>query len=241
MKLEFQLPQYELTIPSTQEKITVRPFVVREEKLLLIAAETKDTQEVIKTTKQVIKNCILTEGVDIDKLPFFDIDYLYIALRAKSIGDSVEITYTCNNDIDENTKCGTEFPATIDLANVAVISKNLPMSVTITGQTKVLMKFPTYATMKTIEDAPTNIDKKVSLIASCIKTIHVGEKVFTPGKDFTPGELKDFVESMTQQAFKKLEEFIDNLPTFVVTAEAVCPKCKYHHKISYDNFDTFFF
>ena len=88
-----ETPTYDLKIPSTGQEITIRPFLVKEEKLLLIALESKDDIEIINTTKQIIKNCILTEGVDLDKLPFFDIDYIFIALRAKSIGENIEVNF----------------------------------------------------------------------------------------------------------------------------------------------------
>lgn len=241
MTLMFEVPEYYIKLPCSGKEIKVRPFLVKEEKLLLMAIESKDTQEIIRTTKQVVQQCILTEGVDVNQLPFFTVDYLYICLRAKSIGEAVDIEFQCNAEVGEGEMCNHHFPAKIDVANVVVNGLDNPKTIDITPQTKLLMKYPTYSVMKTIEDAPTKIDKKVSLIGSCIKSIHQGNKVHTPGKDMTPGEVRQFIENMTQQAFKRCEEFIDNLPTFYVAAEADCPKCGYHHRIQYTDFDTFFF
>ena len=105
---KISVPTYDLTIPSTKEKIKVRPFSVKEEKLLLIALESENMGEIASTVKQVINNCIIKGEVDVDKLPFFDIDYMFIFLRAKSIGESVEVKMTCNNVVD-GEKCGEIF------------------------------------------------------------------------------------------------------------------------------------
>src|SRR5688572_15681983 len=121
------VPEYTLTIPSTGQPIKVRPFLVGEERLLLMALEAGDANSIINTTKQIIKSCIVDEDIDIDvdKLPFFDIDYLFIALRAKSIGEAIDITYTCNAD-HEGEHCGSSFPAKIDISNVRVDKLDIP-------------------------------------------------------------------------------------------------------------------
>ena len=112
---KISVPTYELTIPSDKKKIKVRPFSVKEEKLLLIALESENMTDVANTVKQVINNCIVSGEVDVDKLPFFDIDYMFIFLRAKSVGDTVEVKMTCNNVVDGN-KCGEVFGADMDIS-----------------------------------------------------------------------------------------------------------------------------
>jgi hypothetical protein len=118
---ELILPIYELTIPSSGKQIKVRPFVVKEEKILLMASESNDDLEIINTTIQTIKNCIVEGDVNVEKLPFFDIDYLFIALRAKSIGETVDMTFICNNQIEDESICGNKFEAPIDIGKVTVI------------------------------------------------------------------------------------------------------------------------
>lgn len=112
---KIELPTYELTIPSNGDVIKVRPFTVKEEKLLLIAAESKDANEIISTVKQVINNCIIEGAVDINKSPFFDIDYIFIFLRAKSVSETVPMRMTCNNVLEDGTTCGNMFPKTLAL------------------------------------------------------------------------------------------------------------------------------
>ena len=117
---KIELPIYDLRIPSTQKEIQVRPFKVKEEKLLLMAAESADTNEVVNVTKQILNNCILTEGVEIDKLPFFDVDFLFIALRGLSIGDKIELQFTCNAVIDDK-KCGHVYEDELDLSKCRIV------------------------------------------------------------------------------------------------------------------------
>ena len=96
---KIDVPTYDVTLPSSGKEIRIRPFLVKEEKLLLMAVESKDSENIIKTTKQVINNCIVSGDIDLDKIPFFDVDYLFIALRAKSIGEKIEVNYRCNNNV----------------------------------------------------------------------------------------------------------------------------------------------
>ena len=102
---KIDVPTYTLKLPSSEQELTVRPFLVKEEKLLLMAVKSDDPQEIIRTTKQVINNCIISPEINVDTLPFFDIDYLFIALRAKSIGETIELNFICQNKV-EDTKCG---------------------------------------------------------------------------------------------------------------------------------------
>ena len=111
---KIDLPVYELKLPSNNKQVKIRPFLVREEKLLLMAVESNDESEIINTTKQVINNCLIDSDVNIDALPFFDVDYMFVFLRAKSVGDNVEVQLTCNNETPEGI-CGNRFPAMVDI------------------------------------------------------------------------------------------------------------------------------
>lgn len=234
------LPTYELTIPSNGKKITIRPFLVKEEKLLLMALESQEDIDIINTTKQIIKNCIVDgDDVDIDKLPFFDVDYLFIALRAKSVGESIEVKFTCNNYHNGNV-CGEVFPANIDIANCKIIkNEKLDPSIPVNAQFKVKMKYPNYTVMKSIMDNDNVLNKKIRIIAGSIDYIQDRDKVYT-SKDVTKEELNAFVEGLTQEQYKRLEEWVDNFPYFVVTSQAKCPKCGYDHELEYREFTSFF-
>lgn len=232
------LPTYDIKVPSTGKTIKIRPFKVKEEKLLLMAAESNDSQEIINTTKQILKNCILTEDIDIEKLPFFDIDYIFIALRAKSVGESIDIKFTCNNLVD-NYICGHIFPAKIDITNCKIENPEVKMTIEIGKNTSFKMKWPTYSSLKTIVDSDKDIDKELHIIASCIDSILDKDKVYTT-KDMTKEEIVAFIENLTQEQYVKLTEFIDSFPSFVIQSKATCPKCEFEHNLEYRNFESFF-
>lgn len=235
---KLDIPTYTIKLPSTGREILIRPFKVSEEKLLLIAAQSQDQNEIINTTKQVVRNCVLSERLDTEKLPFFDIDYIFIALRAKSIGDSIDVKFTCNNIVADHT-CGQVFSAKIDIANVEMVQRKEVSKDINLGSCKVKMKYPTYAVMKTLNPDDITLEKKIKIIAASLDQIIQKDKVYT-SKDFTPNEAKSFIEDLTQEQFKKLEDFIDNFPSFQVYANAICPKCGYNHNIKYDDFESFF-
>ena len=232
-------PLYELKLPSNGQAIKVRPFLVKEEKLLLMAIESNDENEIINTTKQVINNCIVEGKVNVDTLPFFDIDYLFIALRAKSVGESIEVKFTCNN-IVESRKCGNIFPANIDIANCGVVTDpTVTNTINLGNNMSVKMKYPSYAVMKKLLDKDNVLNKKINIIVESIEYIQDKEKLYT-SKDLTKEEIAQFIEGLTQNQFKAIEKFVDNFPSFVVLAEANCPKCGFQHKLQYKEFTSFF-
>jgi hypothetical protein len=233
------LPFYDIKIPSNGKEIIIRPFTVKEEKILLIAAETKDPNEIINATKQIVNNCIITEGININKLPFFDVDYIFIALRAKSVGDAIDIKYTCNNTTDHGI-CGSIFSSKIDISNCELVKKEgISMEIILSGTIRAYMKYPNYDSIKALSDKEHTIENKIKLLASSIEKIVDKEKVYTD-KDFTKEEMVAFIEGLTQAQFAKLENFIDNMPHFEIVAQAKCGACGFDHTIKYDDFLSFF-
>lgn len=236
---KIDLPTYDLKIPSSGEEIRVRPFVVKEEKLLLMAAESKDPMSIINTTLQVIGNCIVEGEVKLNQLPFFDIDYLFIALRAKSIGEKVIVNFRCKHDPGTGT-CGNVFPVDIDVANCKVIGmENKQPMVKLGGDITIKMKYPNYVMMKAIDASDNALEKKIKIIAGCIDTIYKRDTVYN-ARDFSKEDLRGFIEGLTEEQMKKIEEFTGEFPSFVVTGEGVCPKCKFNHHITYRDFEAFF-
>ena len=236
---KIQLPTFECKIPSTGQVITCRPFTVKEEKILLLAAHSKDERDIIQATLQVVNNCVLTDGINISKWPFFDVDYVFIALRAKSVGDHVEVNFRCNNRDEDHIYCGTVFPVKIDILNSQIIKNpDINNEIVLGGGVLVKMKYPNYSLMKTntFDEAMENI---INIIAGSIDQIVKKDKVYT-AKDFTSTELKEFVEGLSHGQYAKLEEFVRNFPSFSIKANAVCPKCNFNHDISYDDYTAFF-
>ena len=236
---KIDLPVYELTIPSNGQVIKVRPFTVKEEKLLLISLETGEIDDIIKTTKQIINNCIITSDVNIDKLPFFDVDYMFIFLRAKSIGETVEVQLTCNNVLEDGNKCGNVFPADMDIAKCDIEKdETISDDIKLTADKGVKLKYPGYATMKRVEQ--NEVDAKTNIIVNSIDYIYDKNGQYS-WKDHTKDELKEFVEGLTEENFKKLENFVDNFPTFMVKIQSKCNKCGFEHDVRYSDFYDFFF
>jgi len=236
---KIDMPIYDLIIPSNKQEIKVRPFNVKEEKLLLMALQSKDANEIINTSQQVINNCIITKNVDITKLPFFDIDYMFIFLRAKSVGESVEVRLTCNNET-ENGVCGNIFPADMDISKCDLLENDdISDDVKFNTSSGVKMKYPSYATMKRIEFG-NEVDSKINIIINSIDMIYDKNGVYS-SKDYSKEELKEFVEGLTEENFRKLENYVDNFPTFAVVLEKDCNNCGFHHKVRYTDFYDFFF
>lgn len=233
------VPIYELNLPSSGKTIKVRPFLVKEEKLLLMALSSQDESAVVETTKQVVNNCILTEGVNVEKLPFFDVDYLFIALRAKSIGEAIDVNFKCNHRPNGTDRCGFIFPAPIDISKIDVVNKDVEKNIKLTEKITVKMKYPSYEVMKRMTDRDDDITRKVKVIVASIDMIVDGDKIHSP-KDYSKEELEQFVEGFTEEQFKKLANFVDNFPHFIVIASNKCPKCGFDHRIEYTDFTSFF-
>lgn len=235
---KIDVPTYIIKLPSSGQELTIRPFLVKEEKLLLMAVKSDDPQEIIRTTKQVINNCIISPEINIDTLPFFDIDYLFIALRAKSIGETIELNFICQNRI-EDVKCGGKFSVNVDIANVEVENKDKPLEIKFHDDLIFKMKYPSYALMKQLDEKADLLETKIKIIVASIERIFTKGQYFT-SKDITPAEMQEFVEGLTQQQFGLLEEFVNNFPTFYATGSGRCVKCGKEHNVRYKDFVNFF-
>lgn len=238
---KIDVPVYTVTIPSSKKTIKVRPFNVKEEKLLLMAAESKSGEEIVNTVKQVINNCIISGSFDVDKAPFFDVDFLFIFLRAKSIGESVDINLTCRNILvnEDGRSCDHTFETKMDIANNEIIyNEDITDDIKLDKTSGVKMKYPNYSLIKQLDDTPDN-EKKTKIIMNSIEHIYDKKGVYS-AKDYSSKELKDFIEGLTEENYKKLENYIDNFPSFLVKIEADCPKCGFHHVVRYADFLDFF-
>lgn len=236
---QVDVPIFELKLPSTGEEIRVRPFLVKEEKMLLIAAESGDTMDIINTTKQIISNCLVDKTVNVNTLPFFDIDFLFIALRAKSISDKVAVSFVCKNETEQGV-CDQSFDTELDLSTVSV-KKNpdVKSDIKLDNETLVKMKYPNYGIVKQVMSNETVLEKKIRIIAACIDRVIKKDKIFS-SRDFTPDQIIDFVESLTEAHYKKLEEWIDNFPYFYISVNHTCESCKFEHRLEYKDFTSFF-
>lgn len=236
---KIDLPMYELKLPSSGKTVTFRPFLVKEEKLLLMAVKSDDPNEIINTTKQVINNCLINSDINLDTIPFFDMDCLFIALRAKSVGESIDVNYVCQNKVDDQ-KCGGQFSIKIDISNVTVDKRTeLGSEIKFNDNLIFYMKYPNYSVVRLLNTDDDSLEKKIKIIAASVDKIFANSQYYT-NKDLAPNELQDFIEGLTQEQFGKLAEYTANFPTFYIKAEGVCPKCGKNHTVRYKDFMRFF-
>lgn len=236
---KIDVPIYEMKIPSTGKTLRVRPFSVKEEKLLFIALEANNLDDIISTVKQVINNCIIDGDVDIDKLPFFDIDYMFIYLRAKSIGEKIEVRLTCKNVVDDKV-CGNIIETDMDINNCEIVTnEEIKNDIKLDSKRGVKMKYPGYSIVKHIENS-NPVDQRTALIVNSIDYIYDGNTMHS-SKDYSKDDLKKFVEDLTEENYNKLSAFVDNFPVFLVTMDAKCHKCGFEHHVRYSDFYDFFF
>ena len=235
---KIDVPIYDLKLPSNGKEIKVRPFLVKEEKLLLIAAESKDPMSIINTTLQVVSNCIVEGDVKINTLPFFDIDYLFIALRAKSLGESIQVNFKCNNLV-EGEPCGSVFPVDINISNFEIYNVDKPKVVQLSNAMSLRMKFPNYSLMRMLDEKDNALEKKSKIMAACIDTI-VNKNDIMSAKDFSREQMIEFIDGLTEEQVKKIEVFTGQMPSFAIKANKTCSKCGFEHNITYSDFTIFF-
>jgi hypothetical protein len=233
-------PEFELVLPSTGKPIKYRPFLVKEEKILLLALESKDNKQITNAIKQILKSCILTRGLKVEDLPTFDIEYIFLNVRGKSVGESIELIVTCSDDGE------TQVPVTVYIDEIKV-EKNPEHSSDIKlGDDLILrMKYPSLDEfIKTNFDfgtnnTTTNIDKSFEIIASCMDVIFTKEDTWA-AKDCTKKELFDFIESMDTKQFKQIEKFFQTMPVLSHTFKVLNPKTKVENEVVLEGLTSFF-
>jgi hypothetical protein len=233
-----ELPTYELTLPLSQKKIKFRPFVVKEQKNLLMAMEAKEPETVNNVVKDILTSCTLTENIDIDKLPILDVEYYFINLRAKSVGEIVESKYKCNNEVDGKV-CGNIMETEVDLTKLQITNKEIQPEIQITDKIVVKMKYPEFGVVKDSLKYDNVTELTFNMIASSIDYIYDGEQ-FYYSSETSQEELIAWVEQLNQQQFSKIEDFYNNLPELKEEVEIICSKCGFHHTIEVEGLENFF-
>ena len=202
-------PTYELNLPSTGKKVQYRPFLVREEKLLVLALESENSKEITTAMKAVIKNCIQTRGVKVETLPTFDIEYLFLNIRGKSVGEEIEVNIICPDDEV------TTVPVTLLIDDIKVQkSKEHDNKVKLDDSLIMEMKYPSldqFIKNNFDFNEQNSIDQSFELITSCIDKIYNAEEVWSTA-DVTKKEMNDFLEQMNSKQFKQIEKFFETMP-----------------------------
>ena len=230
-------PTYELELPSTGETVQYRPFLVKEEKLLVIALESDDTKQITTAIKSVIKNCILTKGVKVEQLPTFDIEYLFLNIRGKSVGEDIEVNVICPDDEE------TEVNVNINLDDIQV-QKNDDHTDKIKLDDSIMMqmKYPSLEQFikNNFEMSDKNaMDQSFELIATCIDKIFTEDEVWAAA-DCTKKEMTEFLEQMNSSQFKEIEKFFETMPKLSHTIKVKNPNTKKDSEVVLEGLASFF-
>ena len=229
-------PEYTLNVPSTDEEITYRPFLVKEEKVLLVAQETGTEKSIYQAIKSLIKNCCFGK-VDVDKLPMFDIEYIFLQIRAKSVGETTTLEVTCPDD--EETKVKVEVDLTT--LKVEMDEKHSPR-IQLTDDIGLLMQYPNLGevlAMGVEEEKTTTIDKMFGMMQDCMYQIWQNEETFD-AMDYSNKDKKDFLESLNHTQFEKIQNFFDTMPTVKYITEVTNPKTKVTSEVTIEGMNSFF-
>ena len=228
-------PSYELTLPSNGKKIKYRPFLVKEEKILILAIESNSIKDISRAIKDVLKNCILTKGVKIDELTTFDIEYLFLNIRSRSVGESIDLVITCPDD--NETKVNTQIY--IDEIQVKTNKDHNP-DIKLDDTYTMRLKYPSLDQF--IDDNfnfDLDRDNSFDIISSCIDMVFSDEEAWE-AKDCTKKELLEFVESLNSSQFKEVENFFDTMPQLSHEIEVENPKTKVKSTVTLEGLASFF-
>ena len=230
------VPEYSLVVPSTDEEIKFRPFLVKEEKLLLMAQETGDEMSLYNAIKNLIKNCCF-EKVDTDNLPLFDIEYIFLQIRAKSVGEVAQIQITCPDDEV------TIVPTDVDLTKIKVqMGDDHNARIQLTDDIGLLMTYPNLATVLTMQNKDEEIsgaDAMFKMIQDCMYQIWQGEETFD-AMDYSDKDKKDFLENLNHEQFEKIQQFFETMPQVKHEVEVTNPKTGVISKVMLEGMNSFF-
>ncbi len=230
-------PTYELELPSTEQEIKYRPFLVKEEKLLVIALESEDSKQITNAIKNVIKNCIHTKGIKVESLPTFDIEYLFLNIRGKSVGEELEVNIICPDDETTNV------PVKIDIDSIKVqFNEEHTKQIKIDKNIMMEMKYPSLDQfIKSNFDFNNGsaMDQSFELIASCVDKIYTEEEVWSAA-DVTKKEIVDFLEQMNSAQFKEIEKFFETMPKLSHKVKITNPNTKVESEVVIEGLASFF-
>ena len=230
-------PTYELELPSSGQTIKYRPFLVKEEKVLVLAMESEDTKQITNAIKAVLKSCVQTKGVKVETLPTFDIEYLFLNIRGKSVGETLEVNIICPDDGE------TTVAVDIDLDLIQVEkSDDHSNKIKLDANLMMEMKYPSLDQfIKNNFDfkEENQMDQSFALIATCIDKIYSEEEVWATA-DCTKKEVNEFLESMNSSQFKEIEKFFETMPKLQHTVQVTNPKTKVKSDVVLEGLASFF-
>jgi len=230
-------PTYELEIPSSKKKIKYRPFLVKEEKILIIAMESEDASQIASAVKDVVSNCILTKGVKVEELATFDIEYLFLNIRGKSVGEEVEVLVTCP---DDNV---TQVPQVINLDDIKVqVDPEHTSDIKLDDTLIMRMKYPSmeeFIKSNFSVGGDLSVEDTFDLISSCIEQVYSEEESWS-ASDCTKKEIDDFLEQLSSKQFKEIEKFFDTMPKLSHKIKVKNPNTEVESEVVLEGLSSFF-
>ena len=246
---KIDLPIHELKLVSRPEPIKFRPFLVKEEKLLLMALQSDDEDTILKTIKQVINNC-LVDNIDIDKIPIFDIEYLFLNIRARSIGEKVESYFVCRNVVgkvtneegaEEDEYCMHMMPVEVNILDIKPPIADLPSKIYLTKNIGIQLEYPNIRTFKSMKNMTLSEDndKVFEMIYDCTDYVFDDAGVYYKNES-SKEEFSTFLDSLTQEQFDKITSFFESLPVIQHDVKHTCQKCGFDHDLHMEGLNDFF-
>lgn len=228
-------PTYEVKLKSIEKPVRFRPFLVKEEKILLMARESEDVAEVRNAIMQILNNCCL-DDIDIEKLPLFDLEMFFIHLRAKSVGENLKLNLNCRNKLTDGSTCDSKTEYVIDLNKVHYEDSGqmVESKIDITEDIGIKLKYPD---INILFDLPINYDFIIKVIVDNVEYVYDKESIY---RDFTKEELLEFLNGLELDVLERIGNFFSSMPVIVLSDTLVCPKCNYEHNIKTENLLSFF-
>lgn len=239
---KLDVPIFTVDLPLTKTKLRYRPFLVKEEKLLLIAVESDDEQTIMDSIKQIINNCCLDE-IDTDSLPITDLEYFFLHLRARSIGEIVDLQYRCNNKVKDEegqeVECGNNVKIKVNVLEIhPTFNEKHTNKVELTKNLGIVMKYPNFALINKVKST-NDVEQILNIVMNCVDYIYDADSIYYR-KDISDEELSEFVGNLTQKQFAKVQEFFETLPAIKKELDFKCNKCGYQEKIMVEGIQNFF-
>jgi T4 bacteriophage base plate protein len=231
------IPEYDIKLYSIPKPVSVRPYLVGEEKILMLAQAGEDPKEIQKAVEQILRTCTFGK-VNIGKLPSFDLEYLYLQLRAKSVNNIVELRYRCRNDV-EGKECGQGVPIAVDLNTIDITEiEGHTNKIWLNEDIGIQLRWPTKSILDTLK--ANNGVFEVDLVIKCLETIFTKDGTVYEMADAEPAEIQKFVDEMSIPQFAKIQHFFDTMPRILKEVPFKCPKCGYEQNIVLSGLMDFF-
>jgi rubrerythrin len=239
---KIDVPIYTVDLPLSKKSVRYRPFLVKEEKILLMAMESNDEKEILESIKQIINNCCL-DDIDVETLPVLDVEYFFLNLRARSINEISELQYKCNNlvkdDKGEEKECGNVVKMKLNILDVKPeFNEKHSNKIELSKNLGIVMKYPNIKMVTNVNDE-NDVEKIIKIVSNCVEYIYDENNIYYK-KDIDETELIEFIESMNKEQFSKIQDFFNTIPKLKKDMNFKCGKCGYSEKIEVEGIQNFF-